>query len=273
MLKLAVIGAQTLLGRELVGALEPQDCSVLPLATGPLSKDDEEGDLVIFAPEPALLEGLVVAILVDTPQDPELLAAFPGRILDLREDADPKAADPMPLTGTWPPTVLRYRGRPALDQVLALLPRLVSGIGDLGGTHLRSVAHLGDRGIDALVAQSHAVMHGEDPNTESLGYRLAFELVPQPPRGSLIEVRTPTFHGDLLILTLRAAEGQSLAKLEAPEGVAWVDAPPSSRDVAVSSDLLAHFAPSADGRTALLTLGFDPILWGVLRPVLRLLGL
>ncbi|MFN8011405.1 MAG: hypothetical protein U0P81_08365 [Holophagaceae bacterium] len=274
MLKLAVVGAQTLLGRELVGALEPQECTVLPLATGPLSKDDEEGDLVVFAPEPALLEGLDVAILVDTPQDPELLAAFPGRVLDLRAEADPRTAgDPMPLGGTWPPTVLRYRGRAALDQVLALLPRLVSGIADLGGTHLRSVAHLGDRGIDALVAQSHAVMHGEDPDTESLGHRLAFELVPQPPRGSLIEVRTPTFHGDLLILTLRAAEGQSLARLEAPEGVKWVDAPPSSRDVAVSSELLAHFAPGAEGRTALLTLGFDPILWGVLRPVLRLLGL
>lgn len=273
MLKLAVIGAQTLLGRELVGALEPQDCSVLPLATGLLTKEDEEGDLVIFAPVPALLEGLDVAILVDTPQDPELLAAFPGRILDLREDADPKAGDPIPLAGTWPPTVLRFRGRAALDQVLALLPKLVSGIGDLGGTHLRSVAHLGDRGIDALVAQSHAVMHGEDPDTGALGYRQAFELVPQPPRGSLMEVRTPTFHGDLLILNLRAAEGQSLGKLDAPEGVKWVEAPPSSRDVAVSSDLLAHLALAEGGRTALLTLGFDPILWGVLRPTLRLLGL
>lgn len=273
MLKLAVIGAQTLLGRELVGALEAREASVLPLATGMLTKDDEEGDLVIFAPEPALLDGLDAAILVDTPQDPELLASFPGRILDLREDADPKAGDPMPLAGTWPPTVLRFRGRAALDQVLALLPKLVSGIGELGGTHLRSVAHLGDRGIDALVAQSHAVMHGEDPDTEALGYRQAFELVPQPHRGSLLEVRTPTFHGDLLILTLRASEGQALARLEAPEGVRWVDAPPSSRDVAVSSDLLAHLAPGAEGRTALLVLGFDPILWGVLRPALRLFGL
>lgn len=274
MLKLAVIGAQTLLGRELVGALEPQDCSVLPLATGTLTREEEEGDLVMFAPIPALLEGLDAVILVDTPQDPELLAAFPGRILDLREEADPKAAgDPTPLAGTWPPTVLRYRGRPALDQVLALLPKLVSGLGEVGGTHLRSVAHLGDRGVDGLVAQSHAVMHGEDPNTEALGYRQAFELVPQAPRGSLLEVRTPTFHGDLLILTLRAAEGQSLAKLDAPEGVKWVEAPPSSRDVAVSSELLAHLAPGPEGRTALLTLGFDPILWGVLRPTLRLLGL
>jgi hypothetical protein len=274
MLKLAVIGAQTLLGRELVGALEPQDCSVLPLATGALTREEEEGDLVMFAPVPSLLEGLDAVILVDTPQDPELLATFPGRILDLREDADPKTAgDPMPLAGTWPPTVLRFRGRAALDQVLALLPRLVSGLGELGGTHLRSVAHLGDKGIDALVKQTQEVMKGEDPDTAALGYRLAFELAPQAPRGSLLEVRTPTFHGDLLILTLRAAEGQSLARLDAPEGVAWVDAPPSSREVAVNSSLLAHFAAAADGRTALLTLGFDPILWGVLRPVMRLLGL
>ncbi len=63
MLKIAVIGAQTLLGRSLWLPWEPQDCSVLPLATGPMTKQDEEGDLVVFAPEPALLQGLDVVIL------------------------------------------------------------------------------------------------------------------------------------------------------------------------------------------------------------------
>jgi hypothetical protein len=274
MQKLAVIGAQALLGRELIGALEPQDCSVLPLATGALTRAEEEGDLVMFAPVPTLLEGLDAVILVDTPQDPELLATFLGRILDLREDADPRTAgDPMPLAGVWAPAVLRYRGRPALEQVLAMLPGLVSGIGGLSGTHLRSVACRGDAGIEGLVKQTREVMAGEDPDTAALGYRAAFELVPQAPRGSLIEVRTPTFHGDLLILSLRAAEGQTLAAQEAPAGVAWVDAPPSSRDVAVNSSLLAHLALTDGGRSALLTLGYDPILWGVLRPTLRLLGL
>jgi hypothetical protein len=274
MLKLAVIGAQALLGRELIGGLEPQDCSVLPLATGVLSKEEEEGDLVMFAPVPSLLEGLDAVILVDTPQDPELLTAFPGRILDLREDADPRTAgDPMPLAGIWPPTVLRFRGRPAIEQVLAMVPGLVSGIGSLSGTHLRSVACLGDAGVEGLLKQTQEVMGGEDPDTAALGYRAAFEVVPQQPRGGLIEVRTPTFHGDLLILSLRAAEGQVLAPQEAPGSVAWVEKPPSSRDVAVASDLLAHMSVQEGGKSALLTLGFDPILWGVLRPTLRLFGL
>ena len=43
--------------------------------------------------------------------------------------------------------------------------------------------------------------------------------------------------------------------------------------MAVSPQLLAHFAPADEGRTAVLTLGFDPVLWGVLVPVLRLLEL
>jgi hypothetical protein len=43
--------------------------------------------------------------------------------------------------------------------------------------------------------------------------------------------------------------------------------------VAVNSNLLAHMSVQDGGRSALLTLGFDPILWGVLRPTLRLFGL
>ena len=89
----------------------------------------------------------------------------------------------------------------------------------------------------------------------------------------MITVRVPAFHGDLLILHLRAAEGRTLARLEAPLGVEWRDQPPTSRDVAVSPSLLAHFAPAEEGRSAILTLGFDPILWGVLVPILRLLEL
>lgn len=272
MLKVVVIGAQTLLGRELVQSLEPQECSVLPLSTGPLTRAEEDGDLVVFAPDPALLEGLDVAILTDTPQDPELLANFAGRILDLRETPDGKL-DPMPLRGTWAKDVKAYRGRPALEQVLALVPSLVDGCADVAGTHLRSVAYLGDRGLDGLLEQTVAVLNGEDPSLDKLGYRAAFEVVPQVPRGSLIEVRVPSFHGDLLILSLRSEVGIAMVQKDAPSGVKWVDAPPSSRDVAVSSELLAHFVLGSAGQSAMLTMGYDPILWGILRPTLRLLGL
>jgi len=272
MLKLAVLGAQTLLGRELVQALEVQECSVLPLTTGPLTQAQEDGDLVVFAPSPMLLEGLDLVILADTPQDPAMIAAFPGRVLDLRQTPDEKA-EPMPLTGAWPKDHRVLRGRPALEMVLSLLPGLVEGFNDIGGTHLRSVACLGDDGLEGLNQQTIAVLKGDDPDTESLGYRAAFEVVPQMPRGALIEVRVPVFHGDLLILHLRAEEGRSLKAREAREGVQWVEHPPTSREVAVSADLLAHLALGADGRTGILTLGFDPILWGALRPVLRLFEL
>jgi hypothetical protein len=272
MLKLAVVGAQTLLGRELVQSLEPQECSVLPLSTGALTQAEEEGDLVVFAPDPSLLEGLDVVILADTPHQASLLDAFTGRVLDLREEPDPKL-DPMPLAGGWPKGTRAFRGRPALEQVLAHLPSLVDGCAEVGGTHLRSIACLGDRGLDGLMEQTVAVLNGQEPDTEKLGYRAAFELVPQGPRGSLIEVRVPSFHGDLLILHLRGNDGIALVQKEAPAGVRWSEAPPSSRDVAVSSDLLAHLVLQTAGRTGLLTLGYDPILWGVLRPTLRLLGL
>lgn len=272
MLKLAVIGAQTLLGRELVEVLEAQEASVLPLATGALTREQEEADLVMFAPEPALLEGLDVVILTDTPQAEGLLAAFTGRILDLR-DEPPAQAEPWPLRGAWPADHRILRGRPALEQVLALLPGLVQGFGEVAGTHLRSVACLGERGLDGLQAQSIAILKGQDPDTSALGYRAAFEILPQVARGSMVEVRVPVFHGDLLILHLRAEEGRSLQVQAAPEGVRWVETPPTSREVGVSSDLLVHLATGPDARTGVLTLGFDPILWGVLRPTLRLLDL
>lgn len=274
MLKLAVIGAQTLLGRELVGALEAREASVVPLSIGALTLEEEEGDLVVFAPDPALLEGLDAVILADTP-DPALLAEFPGRILDLRPEPE-VGLDPLPLAGAWPQGVKALKGRPALEQVLALVPSLVAGVGDLGGTHLRSVAWLGDRGVDGLVAQTLAILNGEDPDTAALGYRQAFEVVPVAPtagRGRLLEVRVPAFHGDLLILQLHAAGDQALAPKEAPAGVAWHPAAPSSREVAVSADLLAHLQLAPDGKAGVLTLGFDPVLWGVLRPALRVLGL
>lgn len=274
MLKLAVIGAQTLLGRELVGALEAAEASVVPLSTGPLTLAEEEGDLVMFAPDPALLEGLDVVLLAETPE-PGQLDTFQGRLLDLRPEPDAKL-EAMPLAGRWPKDAVALRARPALEQVLALLPSLVDHLGEVAGTHLRPVAWMGDRGLDGLLEQTVAVLQGEDPDTTKLGYRQAFEVVPVPAlagKGRLLEVRVPAFHGDLLILHLRAAEGQRLAAREAPAGVRWMEAPPSSRDVAVSSDLLAHFEASADGASATLTLGFDPILWGILRPVLRVLGL
>ena len=272
MLKIAVIGAQTLLGRELVCSLETQDCSVLPLSTGVLTKAEEEGDIVVFAPEPSLIEGLDVVILADSPVDQELLASFPGRILDLREEADPKL-EPMPLSGTWSSNNKAFRVRPALEQVLALLPGLVNGLGEVSGTHLRSVACLGDSGLDGLMEQTVAVLNGGEPPLDKLQYRAAFEIVPQVPRGSLIEVRVPAFHGDLLILHLKAEAGAVLAPREAPEGVSWVETPPSSREVAVNNNLLAHLSLSAEGRAGVLVLGFDPILWGFLRPTLRTLGM
>jgi len=274
MLKLAVIGAQTLLGRELVGALEAQEASVVPLSIGALTVEEEVGDLVVFAPSKLLLEGLDAVILADTPNF-ELLEDFPGRILDLRPEPEARI-DALPLVGPWPQGVKSLRGRPALEQVLALIPSLIENVGEVGGTHLRSVAWMGDRGLDGLVEQTLAVLNGEDPDVAKLGFRQAFEVVPVTPavgKGRLMEIRIPSFHGDLLVLQVRASEGQSLTKKEAPAGVKWVEAAPSSRDVAVSADLLAYADLSADGKAAMLTLGFDPVLWGVLRPAMRVLGL
>lgn len=272
MLKLAVIGAQTLLGRELVGALEPQDCSVLPLSTGALTVAEEEGDLVVFAPTPELLKDIELVILADAPKDPVLLEGFSGRILDLRPDCNPKL-EPMPLTGGWAEGHTAYRIRPALEQVLGLLPLLVSNFEEVAGTHLRSVGHMGDRGLDGLMEQSVELLRGNDPAIGQLGYRAAFEVIPQAARGNLVEVKVPVFHGEILILHLRAPEGSALKALEAPLGVKWAEHPPSSREVSISAELLAHLSLGAEGRTGVLTLGFDPILWGVLRPTLRVLGL
>jgi hypothetical protein len=274
MLKLAVIGAQTLLGRELVGAFEGVDASVVPLSTGPLSVEEEVGELVIFAPDPALLEGLDLVVLADEPGAGQL-DTFHGRLLDLRPEPDLRI-DPMPLAGGWPKEAKGLRGRPAIEQVLALLPSLVDHLGEVAGTHLRPVAWLGDKGLEGLVEQTLAVLNGEDPDTAKLGYRQAFEMVPVPSlagKGRLMEIRVPAFHGDLLVLHLRAQEGQRLTKKGAPAGVSWVEKAPSSRDVAISADLLAHLDVASDGRSAVLTLGFDPILWGILRPTMRLLGL
>ena len=274
MLKLAVIGAQTLLGRELVSALEARDASVVPLSIGALTVEEEVGDLVVFAPSKLLLEGLDAVVLADTP-DLELLEGFPGRILDLRPEPEARI-EALPLAGPWPQGVKALRGRPALEQVLALIPSLLEGVGEVGGTHLRSIAWLGDRGLEGLVEQTLSVLNGEDPDLTKLGYRQAFEAVPVTPvvgKGRLMEIRMPSFHGDLLVLQVRATEGQSLAKKEAPAGVKWVESAPSSRDVAVSADLLAYADFSGDGKAAVLTLGFDPVLWGVLRPTMRVFGL
>jgi len=269
MLKLAVIGAQTLLGRELVQALEQLECSVLPLAVGPMSTEDEENDLVVFAPEPALLEGLDVAILADAPNDSSLIENFRGRILDLREDGT-ATGEPMPLTGTWPKGASSLRGRPAIELALAMLPSLVHGAEHVHGMYLRSVAHMGEKGIRGLAAQTRAILDGHEPDVSLLGYRAAFEAIPMPPKENLVEVKVPTFHGDILVLNIRG----SLKKIDAPENlqdIQWLDSPPTSRDVAVSDKLLLHYAPNSTG--AVLVMGFDPILWGVLQPVARLLGL
>jgi hypothetical protein len=268
MLKLAVIGAQSLLGRELVDVLETRECSVLPLASGPTSRQDDEGDLVVFAPSPDLLDGLELIILTETLQDSEVLTGFHGRVLDLRE-SDAAIGELLPLTGPWPEGVKRIKGRPALEQVLGLLPSLVSGIKDISGVHLSSVACLGDRGIQGLAAQSRAILEGLEPDETKLGYRAAFEAIPRPPCGNLVEVRIPVFHGDILILNLKG----DLKIQDAPRNVRWQDIPPTSRDVAVTNLLLANYAAEDTNKSATLTLGYDPILWGILQPVMRLLAL
>lgn len=272
MLKIAVIGAGSLLGRELVEALESRECSVLPLAAGPTSPEEEAGDVVMFAPEPSLLEEIEVIILAETPQEAGYLSGFKGRILDLRPEADPGLV-PLPLAGGWPGGVTALRNRPAVEQVLALLGQLVDGLDEVGGTYLRSVAYLGERGLEGLMEQTVSILKGEDPDTAKLGYRAAFEVIPQAARGRFVEVRVPAFHGDLLVLHLTAAPGGKLARREAPQGVRWAENPPSSRDVAVSAELLAHLSLAEEGRAGVLTLGFDPILWGTLMPVFRVLEL
>ncbi|MCL1894325.1 MAG: hypothetical protein FWG02_08850 [Holophagaceae bacterium] len=268
MLKLAVIGAQALLGRELVEVLEAHECSVLPLASGHIGKqEEEEGDQVVFAPDPSLLENLDLVILADTPLNNEILDGFAGRILDLRE-GDVAIGESLPLTGSWPKGVTRLKGRPALEQVLAMVPKLVEGITDLSGVHLSSVARLGDRGVHGLANQSQAILEGQKPDESILGYRAAFEAIPQKPKGNLVEVRIPTFHGDLIILNLKG----NLKVLDTPDHVTLVNTPPTSREVAVTNKLLAHYTSATDV-SATLILGFDPILWGVLQPVLRILEL
>jgi len=269
MLKLAVVGANRLLGRELVEVLEMRECSVLPLSAGPISSaEEEDGDFVVFAPSPALLEGMDVMLLADSPADQGMMDGFQGRVLDFR-DGDAAVGEPLPLAGPWPTSVKRIKGRPAVEQAIALVPSLVEGVGDLSGVHLSSVASLGEMGIRGLEAQSRAVLTGTEPDETLLGYRAAFEAVPLPPRGKLVECRIPVFHGDILILNLTGG----LKAMAAPENVQWLDAPPTSREAAVTSMLLAHFAPNEAGNSATLTLGFDPILWGVLQPTIRLLEL
>jgi hypothetical protein len=269
MLKLAVVGANCLLGRELVEVLEMRECSVLPLSAGPMSSaEEEEGDFVVFAPSMALLEGLDLMILADTPADQGMADGFQGRVLDLRGGGT-AAGEAMPLAGSWPAGVRRIKGRPALEQAIAMVPSLVGGVEDLSGVHLSSVASLGEMGVRGLEAQTRAVLAGVEPDEAPLGYRAAFEAVPLPPRGRLVECRIPVFHGDILILSLA---GDLKAKV-APESVKWLEAPPTSREAAVTNMLLAHFAPSEATGSATLTLGFDPILWGALQPTIRLLGL
>jgi len=101
MLKIAVVGAGSLLGRELVDMLEPRECSVLPLSHGPMTRDEEFSDLVMFAPEASLLEGIELVILAETPAAPELLTGYAGKVLDLRDEPE-ASLDPMPLVGAWP---------------------------------------------------------------------------------------------------------------------------------------------------------------------------
>ena len=272
MLKIAVIGAETLVGREVVNSLNGKACSVLPLTYNHTFSSDNTDDLVVFAPYPSALENIDVVILAETPNMPEMLSNYSGRILDIRNQSD-CSLEPIPLVGSWPKNKIALRIRPAMEQVLAIVPQLIINIDSLCGTYLQSVAHLGNDGIEGLKEQTIAALNGEEPRVDKLGYRGAFELVPQISQGHLMNVKVPTFYGDMLILHINATKGQVLHKLQAPCGVEWRDTTPTSREVAISPYLLAHCFFRKDSQAAILTLGFDPILWGLLMPILRLLEL
>lgn len=272
MLKIAVIGAETLVGREVVNSLNNKECSVLPLTHNHAFSSDSLDDLVVFAPYPSALENIDVVILAETPTMPEMLSNYNGRILDIRNQSN-YSLEPIPLVGSWPKNKIALRIRPVIEQVLAIVPQLIVNIDSLCGTYLQSVAHLGHDGIEGLKEQTIAALNGEEPSIDKLGYRGAFELVPQIPQGHLINVKVPTFYGDMLILHINAANGQALNILQAPCGVEWRDVLPTSKEVAVSPYLLAHCTFLKDNQAAILTLGFDPILWGLLMPILRLLEL
>ena len=273
MRKIAVIGAGTLPGRELVKILEVYGCSVLPLSCGQLTMNEELGDLVIFEPQASLLEDIDLVILMEPVTIPGLLTGFSGCILDFCVETT-SSAEFIPLVGSWPKGVRYLRARPAIEQVLAIVPMLVESVEEISGTYLQSVACLGDRGIEGLMEQTVAILKGENPELDKLDYRGAFEIIPRAPMGLIMRVMVPSFHGDLLILHIRAADGKYLGRLEeTPQGVEWRECPPTSREVAINANLLAHLNIVNVGRAAVLTLGFDPILWGVLRPVLRLLEL
>ena len=269
MLKIAVVGAQDILGQELVRTLEAHHCSVLPLASGPLTKEQEENDIVAFAPTRDLIKGYDAVILAQ-PEPVGLLDEFLGRVLDVTADAS--RGTPAPLTGPWGPEN-RLFVRPAVEQILLLLPHLVENLGTVSGVYLRSVSHRGELGLMELHQQSVAVLQGEEPDSTQLGYRAAFEVVPQKPKGRITDVFTPTFHGDLLVLNLVNLEKRMTKKTNLPGQVKWADTPPTSRDVATRSEVLVYADLDAAGQYATLVIGFDAILWGVLQPMVRLLSL
>ncbi len=269
MLKIAVVGAQDILGQELVRTLEMHHCSVLPLASGPLTKEQEENDIVAFAPTPELIQDYDAVILAK-PEPTGLLDQFSGRILDVTAGAS--RGVPAPLTGSWGDDK-RVFVRPAVEQILLLLPQLVENLASISGVYLRSVSHRGESGLMELHQQSVAVLQGEEPDITPLGYRAAFEVVPQKPKGRIIDILTPTFYGDLLVLHLVNLQKTMSKKIDAPPQVLWVDTPPTSRDVATRSEVLVYADVDSSGQYVTLVIGFDPILWGVLQPMVRLLSL
>ncbi len=269
MLKVAVVGAQDILGQEIVRTLETYRCSVLPLASGPLTKDQEENDIVAFAPTPDLIQGYDTVVLAQR-APVGLLDGFPGRVLDVTVDASQGV--PAPIKGAWG-SEQRLFIRPAVEQILILLPHLVDHLGTVSGVHLRSVSHRGESGLMELHQQSVAVLQGEEPDVTSLGYRAAFEVVPQKPKGRITDVLTPTFHGDLLVLHVHNSETLMSKKAQLPDQVRWVEAPPTSRDVATQGEVLVYTDLNPAGHEATLIIAFDAILWGVLHPMVRLLSL
>lgn len=269
--KIAVVGAQSLFGQEIVRGLEQQHCSVLPLASTTLTREQEEEEIVAFTPTPELVEGFELMVLVSDPPE-GLLDTFKGKVLDIRSRAT--LGNPAPLTGQWPSSERILFLRPAVDTAIATLPSLFGEIAELSGVHLKSMAHQGELGILELHQQSIAVLQGEEPDSTLLGYRAAFELIPHSPRGKLIEVLTPTFHGDLLCMMIKPSPGALIPKVQPNvEGVVWLQHPPTSREIATQSQLFVYVAHDDQGASAQVILGFDAILYGVLRPLFRLLDL
>lgn len=273
MIKIAVLGANTFIGRELVNALEHFECSVLPLHCEETASGLDNYDEVLFAPDQALLKNIDVVIVVKKHKS-NLLSDYTGRILYIDDnDGNCDNSADISNTGLWPDNKQILQIKSVLYQILTVAKDIVHNVDFLNGVYLQSVAHLGDDGVHGLMSQSVDILNGNEPKLEKLGYRAAFEVIPSLPINNITYVKTPTFHGDILILHLIAKDGKQLKLVNNnTHNIKWCDRPPTSREVATSANILANFTLLNNNHTAVLTLGFDPILWGIISPIVKLLG-